>query len=236
LDSPACRAILCAAPTPSAASKLSPARLQALLRRAGRTRGIEAEARRLQSYLRQTDLRQPVQVERARGIQLQALLRQLDAIGEAVAVLTDAAEELFVAHPSAVIFTSMPGAGPLTGARLLAEIGDDPNRFSDARALKADAGAAPITKDSGKSHQVGYRRVKNDRIAAAGSVWVRAALLHDPACRSYYQGRRRAGDGHIGAQRNLLNTLLGKLYHCLRTGQRYDSAAAFPTHQLPTAA
>ena len=64
----------------------------------------------------------------------------------------------------------MPGAGPLTGALLLAEISDDPNRFSDARALKAYAGAAPITKESGKSHHVGYRRAKNDRIAAAGYV------------------------------------------------------------------
>jgi hypothetical protein len=45
--------------------------------------------------------------------------------------------------------------------------------------LKAYAGAAPITKESGKSRLVGYRRAKNDRIAAAGYVWVRSALLHD---------------------------------------------------------
>jgi hypothetical protein len=44
LDSAACRVILRTAPTPSAAAKLSLARLQALLRRAGRTRGIDAEA------------------------------------------------------------------------------------------------------------------------------------------------------------------------------------------------
>jgi transposase len=236
LDSAACRVILYAAPTPAAAGKLSLARLQSLLRRAGRTRSIDAEARRLQSYLRRTELRQSLAVEETMGIQLQTLLRQLDAVCEAVDVLTVAAEELFLAHPAAGVITSMPGAGPLTGARLLAEIGDDPNRFSDARALKAYAGAAPITKDSGKSHHVGYRRAKNDRIAAAGYVWVRAALLHDLACRSYYQGRRRAGDRHIGAQRNLLNKLLGKLYHCLQTGERYDSAAAFPNHQPPAAA
>ena len=130
----------------------------------------------------------------------------------------------------------MPGAGPVIGARLLAEIGDDSKRFSDARALKAYAGAAPITRASGKSHHVGYRRAKNDRIAAAGYVWVRAALLHDLACRSYYQARRRAGDRHAGAQRNLFNKLLGKLYHCLQTNQRYDSATAFPHHHVPTAA
>ena len=42
-------------------------------------------------------------------------------------------------------------ARPLTGARVLAEIGDDRSRFTDARALKAYAGAAPVTRASGKS-------------------------------------------------------------------------------------
>jgi len=236
LDSPACRVILRAAPTPSAADKLSLARLQALLRRAGRTRGIDAEARRLQTYLRRTELRQPLAVEGAMGIQLQALVDQLDAICRAVDVLTAAAEQLFLSHRSAVIVTSMPGAGSVIGARLLAEIGDDSKRFADARALKAYAGAAPVTRASGKSHHVGYRRAKSDRIAAAGYIWVRAALVHDLACRSYYQARRRTGDRHVGAQRNLFNKLLGKLYHCLQTNQRYDSATAFPNHHLPTAA
>jgi hypothetical protein len=52
----------------------------------------------------------------------------------------------------------------------------------------------------------------------------------------YYQTRRRGGDRHVGAQRNLFNKLLGKLYHCLQTHQPYDSAIAFPHHHLPTAA
>jgi len=236
LDSAACRVILRAAPTPAVASKLSIARLQALLRRAGRVRGIDAEARRLQGYLTRAELRQPFQVEEAMGIQLQMLVDQLDALCQAIDVLTTAAEQLFVAQPSAAIITSMPGAGPITGARLLAEIGDDPNRFQDARALKSYAGAAPITRASGKTHHVGYRRAKNDRIASAGYVWTRAAIQHDLACRSYYQARRRSGDRHVSAQRNLFNKLLGKLYHCLQTQQRYDSATAFPHHQLPTAA
>ncbi|MBV9170961.1 MAG: IS110 family transposase [Chloroflexi bacterium] len=236
LDSAACRVILCTAPTPSVASKLSLARLQALLRRAGRSRGIDAEARRLQTFLRRVELRQRPEVEDAMGIHLQTLLHQLDAICDAVGVLTAAAEQLFLAHRSAAIITSMPGAGPLTGARLLAEIGDDANRFSDARALKAYAGAAPITRDSGKSHHVSYRRAKNDRIASAGYAWVRAALLHDLACRTYYQRRRRNGDRHVGAQRNLFNKLLGKLYHCLQTGELYDAAAAFSDHPVPITA
>ena len=47
------------------------------------------------------------------------------------------------------IITSFPGLADSTGARVLAEIGDDRARFADARALKAYAGSAPITRASG---------------------------------------------------------------------------------------
>ncbi|MFD7493693.1 transposase [Streptomyces sp. NPDC059832] len=43
---------------------------------------------------------------------------------------------------------------------MLAEIGDDRERFADARAMKAYAGAAPVTRSSGRSHVVVARTVK----------------------------------------------------------------------------
>jgi transposase len=233
LDSPACRVILAAAPTPTAARRLTLAQLRALLRRAGRTRGIEAEARTLQALLRAEHLRQPAQIEQAIGIQLRCLARQLDAICNTVEELTKAVEALFVEHTNAAVIASFPGAGALTGARLLAEIGDDPTRFADARALKAYAGASPITRSSGKAHWVGARRSKNDRIAATGYVWAMAAIRHDPAARAHYQRRRDHGDHHVAALRNLFNRLIGKLHHCLTTGKHYDPDIAFPA---PTAA
>jgi transposase len=51
---------------------------------------------------------------------------------------------------------------------MLAEIGDDRTRFTDARALKAFAGSAPVTRASGRSIVITHRRVKNDRLAATG--------------------------------------------------------------------
>ena len=53
---------------------------------------------------------------------------------------------------------------------MLAEIGDDRSRFQDAKGLKAYAGAAPITRASGKTRSVTYRRVKNNRLNAAGTA------------------------------------------------------------------
>jgi Transposase IS116/IS110/IS902 family len=41
------------------------------------------------------------------------------------------------------------GLADLTGARVLAKIGDDRDRFADDRARKAYAGSAPVTRASG---------------------------------------------------------------------------------------
>lgn len=111
---------------------------------------------------------------------------------------------------------------------MLAELGDDRTRFVDARAVKAYAGSAPVTRASGRSICITHRRIKNDRLAAAGFMWAFSANAHDPAARAHYQRRRSAhNDRHAAALRHLFNRLLGCLYHCLQTGQRYDPGKAF---------
>ena len=79
------------------------------------------------------------------------MLRQLDVACASAEELAAAAVAYFDKHPDAKIITSLPGLGSLTGARVLAEIGDDRSRFADARSLKAYAGSAPVTRASGKS-------------------------------------------------------------------------------------
>ena len=233
---PEARAVLAAAPTPAAAARLTLAQLRALLRKAGRSRGIDAEAARLRQALREDQMRQLPLVEEAMGRQALALLRQLDAACASADDLEAAATGSFNQHPDAEIITSFPGIGALTGARVLAETGDDRSRFTDARGLKAYAGAAPITRASGKSASIAFRKVKNNRLAAAGYAWAFAALTASPGARAHYDRRRERGDRHAAAQRNLFGRLLGCLHHCLQTRQSYDEATAFPARQTPTAA
>jgi hypothetical protein len=70
--------ILDAAPTPAAAATLTVAELAALLRAAGRQRGIAAEADKLHAVLSSEQMRQPSTVEQEMGLHLQGLLRQLE--------------------------------------------------------------------------------------------------------------------------------------------------------------
>jgi transposase len=235
---PEARAVLAAAPTPGDAAVLTTAQLRAALKKAGRSRGIDAEATRLHQAFRTGQMRQLPLVEQAMGRQALALLRQLDAACTAADDLEQAAAESFNLHPDAGIITSFPGLGALAGARVLAEIGDDRSRFQDAKGLKAYAGAAPITRASGKTTSITRRKVKNNRLSAAGYVWAFSALTASPGARAHYDRRRDTGDRHAAAQRNLFGRLLGCLHHCLITGQDYDETTAFPAtaKKIPHAA
>ena len=182
-------------------------------------------------------MRQLPLVEQAMGQQALALLSQLNAACDAAADLEQAAIESFNLHPDAGIITSFPGPGALTGARVLAETGDDRSRFQDAKGLKAYAGAAPVTRASGKTRSVTHRRIKNNRLNAAGYIWAFSALTASPGARAHYDRRKDTGDRHAAAQRNLFSRLPGCLWHCLITGQHYDEATAFPARtNLPAAA
>ena len=205
---PEARAVLAAAPTPAGAAKLTLTQLRAALKKAGRSRGTDTEAARLREAFRTEQMRQLPLVEQAMGRQALALLRQLDAACAAADDLEHAATESFNQHPDAGIITSFPGLGALAGARVLAETGDDRSRFSDAKGLKAYAGAAPITRASGKTRSVTRRRVKNNRLNAAGYIWAFSALTASPGARAHYDRRRGAGDRHAAAQRNLFSRLL----------------------------
>jgi transposase len=229
------RGILAAAPTPAQAAKLTPARLRRLLVKAGRRRGLDRDVERLRQVFTDTYLHQPPMVENAMGIQLGALLRQLDAACAAVDELAEAAIAHFEQHPDAAIITSFPGLGNLAGARVLAEIGDDRTRFADARGLKAFAGSAPITRASGKKTVVLHRHIKNRRLAAVGRIWALASLRGSPGARRHFDARRAAGDWNNQAQRHLFNKFLGQLHHCLQTGQLYNEHLAFPPALLRAA-
>ena len=165
------RAVLAIAPTPAKAARLSKPQITAALRRAGRQRGLTTLAATIHQQLRLPQLRHPALVEDAFGIQAVAVLATLNAECTSVDRLGEATAAAFTQHPDHRIITSFVGLADLTGARLLAEIGDARTRFADARALKAFAGSAPVTKASGRSIRITHRHVKNNRLAAVGFVW-----------------------------------------------------------------
>jgi transposase len=226
------RAVLAIAPSPADGLTVSKARVETALRRGGRQRRISSLAASVVAALRVPQLRQDPRVEQAMRVETLALLGVLDVACASVDQLAAALVEAFSQHPDHEIITSFPGLGDISGAIVLAEIGDDRSRFRDDRALQAFAGSAPVTRASGKSRTVTRRRTKNNRLAAVGYSWAFTAAARPSPARDHYLRRREHGDGHPAALRHLFNKMLGQLHHCLLTGHTYDSTKAYP-HALP---
>ena len=123
----------------------------------------------------------------------------------------------------------LAGLGVVLAARVLAEFGDDPNRYVSAKARKAYAGTAPITRASGLRQVVLARAVGNRRLSTACHLWAFAALTGSPGARRYYDAHRARGATHHQALRALANRLVGILHGCLRHRQAYDEQLAWPT-------
>ena len=118
---------------------------------------------------------------------------------------------------------------------MLAEFGDDKDRFADAKARRNYAGTSPITKASGTRRVVLARFARNRRLADALHQQAFAALTASPGARAYYDTHRARGATHNQALRALSNRLVGILDGCLRHRTRYDEHTAW-AHRVSAAA
>ena len=229
-------AVLGLAPSPELGRRLSQAELVAALRRAGRRRQVEARAAAIQAALGSQHLEAPPVVAAAYGQVVAAAVAVIASLGEQLAGLESALTSAFCSHRDAGIVRSQPGLGLVLAARVLAELGDDPQRYACAKARKAYAGTAPITRASGLRQVVLARAVGNRRLSTACHLWAFAALTGSAGARRYYDAHRARGATHHQGLRALANRLVGILHGCLRHRQPYDEQVAWPTASAAAAA
>ena len=160
----------------------------------------------------------------------------ITALNEQARELEGQAGEHFGRHPDAEVILSQPGLGPVLGARVLAEFGDDPHRYADARARRNYAGTSPVTRASGKKKVVAARWAHNSRLVDALHAQAFAALNASPGARAYHDELRGRGIDHNDALRRLANRLVGILHGCLKTGTPYNEATAWSHRRNPQAA
>ena len=227
--------LLAAAPDPTSAAALSVEAIEAALKRA-RRRDRAAKAQTIASTLRAEHLGLPKTVATAYAATVRAQVAILTVLNAQITTMEEQVEESFGQHPDAKVYLSQPGLAAVLGARVLAEFGDDKNRYADAKARKNYAGTSPITRASGKKKVVLARHVHNDRLVDALGLQAFAALRASPGARAYYDQLRARGAGHHAALRQVGNRLVGILHGCLKKGTFYDETKAWPTiqqdHQL----
>jgi transposase len=224
--------LLMKAPTPATAAKLTRSQITAVLAR-HRRRNRDAKAATIQTALREPQLGLPEQVTAAYAATASAHAQMITALNEQITAMEEQVRAHFLQHPDADIYLSLPGIGEITGARVLAEFGDDPDRYASAKARKNYAGTSPVTRASGKSHSVQARYVRNNRLADALQTQAFCALRASPGARRYYDKQRAREAGYNPALRQLGNRLVGILHGCLKTRTTYDEATAWSHHAHP---
>jgi transposase len=222
-------AVLTAAPNPDLGRRLSQSRIETLLRRAGRQRNISTTAAAIRAALTSEQLTARPGVIPAYTASASALLAVLSTMAAQTEVLAGQVEQGFGQHPDVEIYRSQPGLGVILGARVLAEFGDDPGRYVDAKARKNYSGMSPITKASGTKRVVLARFARNRRLGDAPLLQGFAALNNSPGTRAFYDRQRARGATHHQALRTLANRLVGILHGCLRTHTPYDEHLAWHT-------
>jgi hypothetical protein len=228
LGHPDALAILALAPDPDRGRRLSSGQIRAALRRAGRQPNVARRAVEIQGALRAPQLAASPLVAGAQAATVAALVAVVRALDDQIAALEARLVERFQQHPDAELLRSLPGLGAILGARVLAEFGDAPDRYPDARSRRNYAGSAPITRASGTSRAVVARLARNKHLFDACWQWALCALSASPGARAWFDAHNPGPHTARTARRKLANRLVGILHGVLAHGVPYDESVAWP--------
>lgn len=159
--------------------------------------------------------------------QLRLLSMQRKQVADRIQQLLDEMAKCDVQQPESqtlsdvLLLLSLPGVGRVITAMILAEAAPLLAE-RDYYAIRAHAGIAPVTKQSGKSKQVGMRYRCNGRLRTAFYHWARTSVQHDARSKQQYARLRAVGHSHGRALRGVADRLLAVLIAMLKSGQAYD--------------
>jgi transposase len=151
-----------------------------------------------------------------------ALVALLTTLLEQIKVLSNQIDHQLNSHADAHIFTSLPRAGRVRAARLLAEIGDCRARFPTPESLTCLAGAAPSTRQSGKLRTVRFRWSCDKQLRDAVTDFAADSRRANPWAADLYDRARARGHDHAHAVRILARAWLHIIWHCWQDNVPYN--------------
>jgi transposase len=210
-------------PTPGSLANGTPRQYHKFFRQ-HRLTHAERNAERVAIFIRADQFQGSPHAVAAKSRLAQTLARQLIALQEQLDGYRARIEELYRQHGDHHLFDSLPGVGTKLGPRLLGELGDDRARFDTAMSLQAYSGAAPVTRQSGKHHDVRFRRACNMVLRATVHHWANLSRETCAWAETYYRQKRRQGKTHAAALRCLALRWLKILWKMWVTNTPYNEA------------
>lgn len=160
-------------------------------------------------------------------VEMRCLLAQITLLEEQQVEVEKTVEGLMAQIPQYI--TSIPGVGAVTGAAILAEIGDI-QHFESPEKLVAYAGIDATV------HQSGQFEAKQMHMSKRGSPYLRLGLwqaasmsiLHNEELKLYYQKKRKEGKAHRVAIGAICRKLLLRIYVILKENRPYTEHKLLP--------
>jgi transposase len=235
IDSAIALAFLRRYPTPQQAARLGATRLQAFL--ASRRYSGRRSAAELLARLHAAPASPAGEEEvAAKGEAVAALVEVLTTLGAQLQTLTAAIRHALATHADGPVVMSLPRAGRVNAAQLLAEIGDDRARWVSEEHLAAEAGVVPVTYASGRQRGVGFRWACNKRLRRALTCFADNSRHGSPWAADVYARALARGCDHPHAIRILARAWLRVLWPCWQTRTPYDVTAHRGAVRVATAA
>lgn len=208
-------------PTPSSSRGLGPKRLAAFLDRNSYS-GRRSPEQLLEHLHQAPAVTLGEAEEEAKGALVLSLVRVLLTLSKEIKRVSTTIVRAVAAQPAGRVLMSFPRAGRINAAQILAELGEDPLRFVDEDHLAAEAGASPVTYQSGKHRAVGFRHACNKRLRWAITTFADNSR-HASAWASQIYARARArGCDHAHAIRILTRAWIRVLWRCWSQATPYD--------------
>lgn len=220
LDSEIALAFLDDYPTPETTDRLGEARMRMFCRRhsySGRRRPGEL-LERLREAPRPTGELDPMVLSELVCAQVRQIRCLLDTIGD----LDRAIGAALLVHPKAHLLRPMPRIGEINLAQIVAELGPILDRAIDVDHACAEAGAAPVTRESGKARSVHFRWAANTRARDALQIFADNSRHASRWAAALYEDARARGKRHPHAVRILMRAWLRVMWACWHSDVAYD--------------
>jgi transposase len=222
IDSPIALAFLIRYPTPQSATRLGSKRLAAFLVHHSYTGRRTPEELLARLRCAPVPLAGDVEAE-TKGELVRSLVTVLKTLVEELQRITALLEHAVAALPDGQLVMSFPRAGRVNAAQILAELGEDRARFQSEQHLAAEAGVAPVTRQSGKSRVVSWRWACNKHLRVAITTFADNSRHQSPWAAGIYQNARSRGADHSHAVRILARAWIRVLWRAWQDGEPYDS-------------
>ena len=208
-------------PTAAAAARLGEARMAMFLRKHGYS-GRRSPAELLERLrAAPAGLAAGPESEAWRDVVL-AMVRVLRALNRSLRDLDRSVVAHLGEHPDAAVFGSLPRAGQVNAAQMLAEWGDSREAYDGPEAVAALSGMAPVTRRSGKHLAVGFRWACNTRFRNAMATFADDSRHASPWAAAVYGDAIERGADHPHAVRILARAWIRIIHRCWLDGVPYD--------------